>query len=219
MRYTQRLAVPLFAVASSLAIAACQSAPAAAPSPAATPAKTPPAAPTAGRTRTAPATARPTPRVTLPGDTFALIVAAQSHKDSIAAAAAAVQAAAFAQSSMRSKLSEDVLFGVDSAELSLDGRMPLDRKIAILVANPGVGLRLTGHAYERASDADNVALGVSRAQAAKRYLVIQGIDSSRVVTAGHAEAKPAPTISDSLLNLMRRVDAEPTSLPAVLKKP
>ncbi len=214
MRYTQRLAVPVFALISSLAIAACQTAPGAAPTPA-----TASNSAAAGRPAGPPRAATPTPRVTLPSDTFARVVAAQSHADSVAAIAAAAKLAADAQSSMRSRLAEGLTFGPDSDQLSIDGRLPLDRKISVLIANPAVGLRFTGHAYERASDADNVALGLSRAQTAKHYLVIQGIDSSRITTVGHAEPKPAPTATDSVRNLLRRVDAEPTSLPAVLKKP
>ena len=56
-------------------------------------------------------------------------------------------------------------------------RRTLDRKAAILGANPNVKLQISGHADERGSDEYNLALGNRRAAAAKRYLENKGIDA------------------------------------------
>src|SRR4029077_7345846 len=53
----------------------------------------------------------------------------------------------------------------------------LDQKVSILQANPGFGIRLSGHCDERGSDEYNLALGNRRATAAKQYLVSHGIDA------------------------------------------
>lgn len=160
------------------------------------------------------------PRVTAPpSDSLALALAARARADSIAAIAAAAQAAAEMQTTMRGQLTAAIPFDPDSARVSLDARTFLDQKVAILVANPTIKLRLTGHAYERGSEKDNVALGLSRAESAKRYMVIQGIDANRIETVGHAEAKPAAGSSDASTAQLRIGSFEITAAPPTLTVP
>ena len=66
----------------------------------------------------------------------------------------------------------------------------LDQKIAILRANPGLRILVTGNADERGSDEYNLALGNRRAVAAKQYLVDRGIAESRVTTLSNGEERP-----------------------------
>ena len=58
-------------------------------------------------------------------------------------------------------------FDFDRAELRDDQRAILDAKLPVLRANPGVRIRIEGNADERGSDEYNMALGMSRAQAAR----------------------------------------------------
>src|SRR5512134_766694 len=66
----------------------------------------------------------------------------------------------------------------------------LDRKAAILQANPNVRIRIAGHADERGSDEYNLALGNRRAAAAKRYLENKGIDGGRIEVVSYGEERP-----------------------------
>ena len=54
-------------------------------------------------------------------------------------------------------------FDYDQSAVRPADQETLDRKAAILVANPGVRLRIVGHADERGSDEYNLALGNRRA--------------------------------------------------------
>jgi peptidoglycan-associated lipoprotein len=97
------------------------------------------------------------------------------------------RAAAAAKEALLAK----IYFEYDMAELSDQTRATLDAKIRALRANPGVRLRISGHADERGSDEYNIALGQRRAAAAKRYLTDQGVDPSRLETVSYGEARPA----------------------------
>ena len=72
-------------------------------------------------------------------------------------------------------------FDYDQATVRPADQATLDRKALILIANPNVKLRISGHADERGSDEYNLALGNRRAAAAKRYLENKGVDG---LTAG-----------------------------------
>lgn len=112
--------------------------------------------------------------------------------DSIAAAErAAREAAARAAAALRATLAEKVFFAYDQSNISDEARATLDRKLAILKANGGLRLRISGHADERGSDEYNIALGQRRAVAVKRYLMDQGIDGGRLDVVSFGEEQPA----------------------------
>ena len=81
-------------------------------------------------------------------------------------------------------------FDLDQADIRSDDQANLDRKAAILQANPGVRLRVSGHADERGSDEYNLALGNRRAGAAKRQLVNKGVDAGRIEVISFGEERP-----------------------------
>lgn len=112
--------------------------------------------------------------------------------DSIAAAAAAAKAAAErAVAALRATLAEKVFFEYDQSMLTDEARTTLDRKLAVLKANAGLRLRISGHADERGSDEYNIALGQRRAVAVKRYMMDQGIDGGRLDVVSFGEEQPA----------------------------
>jgi peptidoglycan-associated lipoprotein len=98
--------------------------------------------------------------------------------------------AAEANAKFRAELGVMVHFEVAQAQIRPDGRDALDRKVAILTANPAVRLRITGACDERGSDPYDVALGERRAAAVKRYLVEKGIDVARLDEASVGEQSP-----------------------------
>jgi peptidoglycan-associated lipoprotein len=81
-------------------------------------------------------------------------------------------------------------FEYDQATIRSTDQGTLDRKAAILGANPNVKIQVSGHADERGSDEYNLALGNRRAAAAKRYLQNKGIDGGRVDVVSYGEERP-----------------------------
>ena len=97
-------------------------------------------------------------------------------------------------------------FDYDQAAVRQADQETLDRKAAILVANPGVKLRIAGHADERGSDEYNLALGNRRAAAAKRYLENKGVDGSRLEVVSYGEERPLNPGSDETAYAQNRRD-------------
>jgi peptidoglycan-associated lipoprotein len=87
-------------------------------------------------------------------------------------------------------LASMINFEYDQATVRATDQGILDRKAAILGANPNVKLQISGHADERGSDEYNLALGNRRAAAAKRYLENKGIDASRMDVVSYGEERP-----------------------------
>jgi peptidoglycan-associated lipoprotein len=81
-------------------------------------------------------------------------------------------------------------FEYDQANVRSADEATLDRKAAILQANPKVRVTISGHADERGSDEYNLALGNRRAGAAKRYLQNKGVDGSRIDVVSYGEERP-----------------------------
>jgi peptidoglycan-associated lipoprotein len=90
-------------------------------------------------------------------------------------------------------LAERIHFALDRADLSPEARTTLAAKAEILRASPNVMLRISGHADERGSDEYNLALSKRRAAEAKRFMVQQGVDSTRLETVGYGEEQPVYT--------------------------
>jgi peptidoglycan-associated lipoprotein len=90
----------------------------------------------------------------------------------------------------REALLAPVYFDFDQSELRPDQRAVLDAKLPVMKANPGVRIRIEGNADERGSDEYNLALGMRRAQATRKYLIDNGIDAGRIDVASNGEEKP-----------------------------
>jgi peptidoglycan-associated lipoprotein len=90
----------------------------------------------------------------------------------------------------REALTTAVLFEFDRSELNAAQTSLLDMKIPVMRANPNVRIRVIGNADERGSDEYNLALGMRRANAAKRYLTDHGIDESRIDITTYGEERP-----------------------------
>lgn len=87
-------------------------------------------------------------------------------------------------------------FDYDASDVRADDVANLDRKAAILAANPGVRIRISGHADERGSDEYNLALGMRRAASAKRYLENKGVEGARIEVISFGEERPLAAGSD-----------------------
>ena len=81
-------------------------------------------------------------------------------------------------------------FDYDQAVVRQADQATLDRKAAILAANPKLKIRIAGHADARGSDEYNLALGNRRSAAAKRYLASKGIADARITIVSFGEERP-----------------------------
>ncbi len=101
------------------------------------------------------------------------------------AAAARERAAAAA----RRTLMETVYFDYDEAAIRPDTEERLRAKLEILRDNPGVSMRMEGHADERGTSEYNFALGNDRAESVIRFLTGFGLDMSRFSSVSYGEER------------------------------
>ena len=95
-----------------------------------------------------------------------------------------------ASAALREELAGLIHFEFDRSGIQSADRAALDRKAAILAANPAVRVQIAGYCDERGSDEYNLALGNRRAAAAKQYLVERGIDAGRLDAVSFGSASP-----------------------------
>jgi len=84
-----------------------------------------------------------------------------------------------------------IYFAFDSNELTQESRQVLTEKAELLKANPGLNLLIEGHCDERGTNEYNLALGERRARAAYEFLVLMGVDSSKMSIISYGEEYPA----------------------------
>jgi peptidoglycan-associated lipoprotein len=109
---------------------------------------------------------------------------------------AAADRAARERTALMADIAAMVHFDYDRSDIRSDDMANLDRKAAILNANSGLRLRISGHADDRGSDEYNLALGNRRAAAAKRYLVSKGIADGRIDVVSYGEERPVAQGAD-----------------------
>lgn len=84
-----------------------------------------------------------------------------------------------------------VYFDFDQSQLKPETRSVLLRHAAYLRSNDDLSIRLEGHTDERGTREYNIALGERRANSVRDFLVLQGIDGSRIETVSYGEERPA----------------------------
>jgi peptidoglycan-associated lipoprotein len=84
---------------------------------------------------------------------------------------------------------KDAFFDYDSYDIREDARVALMSDARALKERPGIRITIEGHCDERGSERYNLALGDRRANAAKDFLVSQGIDASRINTISYGEER------------------------------
>jgi peptidoglycan-associated lipoprotein len=92
--------------------------------------------------------------------------------------------------------SDTIYFGTDKSDISADAQATLSAQAKWLIANPAVRASVEGHADERGTREYNQALGERRAQAAKNFLMAQGVPESRLLTISWGKERPVATGSD-----------------------
>lgn len=84
----------------------------------------------------------------------------------------------------------NVNFGFDKAEIRPDAAAKLDRVVSTLRANPDINVRVVGHTDSVGAAAYNQQLSERRAASVMQYMTSQGIDASRMTSAGRGESEP-----------------------------
>lgn len=84
----------------------------------------------------------------------------------------------------------DAFFAFDSSRLDAAARTALHATAEWLRDHPEMNLLIEGHCDERGTAAYNLALGDHRAETARQYLVLLGIDPNRLSTISYGEERP-----------------------------
>lgn len=100
---------------------------------------------------------------------------------------------------------KNIYFDTDKYKLRPESITELNNISQVLTANTGMNISIEGHCDSRNTDEYNMVLGQNRADAAKSYLVKQGIADSRLTTVSYGERRPAaPNDSPENMQLNRR---------------
>ncbi len=83
-----------------------------------------------------------------------------------------------------------VYFGYDQYNLTPEAQATLARQAAWLQEYPETRIRIAGNCDERGTREYNLALGARRANAAKNFLVSQGVDPARITTISFGKERP-----------------------------
>jgi len=82
---------------------------------------------------------------------------------------------------------KDAFFDYDQYSIREDARANLDADARALKQRQAIRITIGGHCDERGSEKYNLALGDRRANAAKDFLVNQGVDAARIDTISYGE--------------------------------
>jgi peptidoglycan-associated lipoprotein len=91
---------------------------------------------------------------------------------------------------------QDAFFDYDKAGIRDDARSALAKTAEFLRSYPQVAVVIEGHCDERGSTEYNVALGDRRDDAAKEFLLSQGIAGDRIQTVSYGKERPFCTQSN-----------------------
>jgi outer membrane protein OmpA-like peptidoglycan-associated protein len=84
----------------------------------------------------------------------------------------------------------DVLFASGEYDLSQDASLKLAQLSGVMLAHPGLKLRIEGYTDSTGGDAFNLSLSGQRADAVRAFLVQQGLNAEQVTSVGMGPANP-----------------------------
>jgi peptidoglycan-associated lipoprotein len=94
------------------------------------------------------------------------------------------------QQDLAATAGDRIFFTFDSAEVTPEAQLILQRQAEWLKRYPNVTVTIEGHTDERGTREYNLALGERRAQAARNVLVALGISASRMSTLSYGKERP-----------------------------
>ncbi len=92
---------------------------------------------------------------------------------------------------------ENIYYDFDKYYIRPDAAEELDKLVQVMKENPVV-IELGSHTDCRGSDEYNLDLSQKRAESAVRYIVLQGIEASRITAKGYGESHPVNHCSDGV---------------------
>jgi len=125
-----------------------------------------------------------------------LVMAACSSSQQEQASAASTSVTPGSVADFRQNVGDRVFFDTDQSGIREDGRQTLTRQAEWLKKYTNYQITVEGHCDERGTREYNFALGERRANAAKQYLVAQGIPAARIRTVSLGKENPDPPGSD-----------------------
>lgn len=125
-----------------------------------------------------------------------LIAACSNNNDTQTASAATTSVTPGSVGDFRQNVGDRVFFDTDSSTVREDGRQTLNRQAEWLKKYGNYQITIEGHCDERGTREYNLALGERRANAARQYLIAQGIPASRIKTVSYGKERPDPVGSD-----------------------
>ena len=101
------------------------------------------------------------------------------------------------QADLIAKAGTDTIhFATDKSDVDAESRTILTAQAKWMMANPSVRASIEGHADERGTREYNMALGERRANAARDFLVAQGVPTARLLVTSWGKEKPIAVGSD-----------------------
>ncbi|MBU6397430.1 MAG: peptidoglycan-associated lipoprotein Pal [Rhodospirillales bacterium] len=132
---------------------------------------------------------------------LALLAACSSNPASTASntgtgAEASTGPAPGSEQDLVANVGDRVFYAFNQSSLSSDSDATLSKQAAWLAKYPSVNVLVAGNADERGTETYNLALGQRRANAARDYLVAQGVASSRIQTISYGKDCPVAAGND-----------------------
>jgi len=93
-------------------------------------------------------------------------------------------------------IGDRVFFTTDQFALDGEAQRILARQADWLKRNPGTRATIEGHADERGTREYNLALGARRANAARSYLIAQGVDAGQIRSVSYGKERPVALCSE-----------------------
>ncbi|KAA9340337.1 OmpA family protein [Adhaeribacter soli] len=84
---------------------------------------------------------------------------------------------------------ENIYYDLDKFDIRPDAAKELDKMVVMLKDNPNIKIELSSHTDSRQTQGYNKLLSQLRAEAAVKYMILQGIDARRLKAKGYGETK------------------------------
>ena len=126
----------------------------------------------------------------------AMFLIAACSSDQQAAAPATTTVTPGSVADFRQNVGDRVFFDTDASTVREDGRQTLNKQAEWLKKYTNYQITVEGHCDERGTREYNLALGERRANAARQYLIAQGIPAARIKTISFGKERPDPVGSD-----------------------
>ncbi|MBN2890888.1 MAG: PorP/SprF family type IX secretion system membrane protein [Bacteroidales bacterium] len=104
---------------------------------------------------------------------------------------------------------KNIFFDTGKSDLRTESYTEINRLIFVMVQNPTLNVKISGHTDNTGTDVFNLQLSKDRAQSVVNYMVSKGIKADRLKAEGYGSSRPIDTnATDEGKQNNRRVEAE-----------